>query len=118
MQIVRTVAWVFITAVLMAFIAINWSRVSVNFWPLDGSNYTHFEAPVGLIAILFFLLGMLPMWLYLRGVRWRLNRRIAMLENSLQGIAVLPTIPVASSTAASLPRSETGSSPNTEATDR
>jgi hypothetical protein len=65
-----------------------------EFWPLDGSNYTHFEAPVGLIAILFFLLGMLPMWLYLRGVRWRLNRRIAMLENSLQGIAVLPTIPL------------------------
>lgn len=83
MQIVRTVAWIVITAILVAFIAMNWTKVPVNFWPLDDGNYIHFEWPVGVVALLFFLLGMVPAWLYLRAVRWRMGRRIASLENSL-----------------------------------
>ncbi|WP_395327146.1 LapA family protein [Novosphingobium sp. BL-8H] len=84
MNIIRTVLWIAITAILVAFIAMNWSKVPVNFWPLDDGNYIHFEWPVGVVALLFFGLGMLPVWLYLRAVRWRLNRRIATLENSLR----------------------------------
>ncbi|SFF94467.1 Protein of unknown function [Novosphingobium sp. CF614] len=84
MHIVRTIAWIAATAILVAFIAMNWTKVPVNFWPLDDGNYVHFEWPVGIVALLFFLLGMTPAWLYLRAVRWRLNRRIATLENSLR----------------------------------
>ena len=84
MNIIRTVLWIAITAILVAFIAMNWTKVPVNFWPLDDGNYVHFEWPVGVVALLFFGLGMLPVWLYLRAVRWRLNRRIATLENSLR----------------------------------
>ncbi|AXB77181.1 LapA family protein [Novosphingobium sp. P6W] len=84
MQIIRTITWIVVTAVLVAFIAMNWNRAPVNFWPLDNGNYIHFDWPVGLVALLFFGLGMLPVWAYLRAVRWRLNRRIAALENSLR----------------------------------
>ena len=84
MQVIRTVLWIALTAILVAFIAMNWTKVPVNFWPLDDGNYVHFEWPVGVVALLFFLLGMLPVWLYLRAVRWRLTRRIASLENSIR----------------------------------
>lgn len=84
MQIIRTIVWIAITALLVAFIAMNWTKVPVNFWPLEDRNYFHFEWPVGVVALVFFGLGMAPVWLYLRAVRWRLNRRIANLENSLR----------------------------------
>lgn len=88
MQVIRTIAWVVLTAVLVAFIAMNWTKVPVNFWPLADGNYFHFEWPVGVVALLFFGLGMLPVWAYLRAVRWRLNRRIASLENSLRATSM------------------------------
>ncbi|MGO4169792.1 lipopolysaccharide assembly protein LapA domain-containing protein [Novosphingobium sp. PhB55] len=93
MNIVRTVLWIAITAILVAFIAMNWTRVPVNFWPLDDANYVHFEWPVGVVALVFFVLGMAPVWLYLRAVRWRLQRRIASLENSLRANSVPSTVP-------------------------
>ncbi|PNU04623.1 LapA family protein [Novosphingobium guangzhouense] len=88
MQVIRTIAWIVLTAVLVAFIAMNWTKVPVNFWPLADGNYFHFEWPVGVVALLFFGFGMLPVWAYLRAVRWRLNRRIASLENSLRATSM------------------------------
>lgn len=84
MQVIRTIAWIVVTAILVAFVAMNWVKAPVNFWPLENGNYIHFDWPVGFVALLFFGLGMLPVWLYLRAVRWRLHRRIASLENSLR----------------------------------
>ena len=93
MQVIRTVLWIVITAILVAFITMNWTKVPVNFWPLDDGNYVHFEWPVGVLALLFFLLGVLPAWLYLRAVRWHLNRRIASLENSLRASSMPSATP-------------------------
>ncbi|GGC15088.1 hypothetical protein GCM10011494_37410 [Novosphingobium endophyticum] len=101
MQVVRTVLWIAITAILVAFIAMNWTTVPVNFWPLDDGNYVHFEWPVGVVALLFFLLGMVPVWLYLRAVRWRLQRRIAALENSLRASSIPSAAPPAAEPAPS-----------------
>ncbi|MBT0671255.1 LapA family protein [Novosphingobium profundi] len=91
MKAVRSISWIVTTAILVAFIAMNWTKVPVNFWPLDDGNYIHFDWPVGFVAIFFFLLGMLPVWLYFRAVRWRLNRRIASLENTLRASS-MPSI--------------------------
>ena len=91
MQIVRTVVWVLITAMLVAFMAMNWDRAPVNFWPLEDS-YLRFEWPVGIIALFFFLLGLVPMWLLHRAGRWRLNRRISALENSVRATAAVANI--------------------------
>jgi uncharacterized integral membrane protein len=95
MQVARTIVWIVITAILVAFIAMNWERAPVNFWPLEAS-YLHFEWPVGVIALFFFLLGFVPAYLLHRASRWRLGRRIASLENSLR--ATSTTAPVMTST--------------------
>ena len=95
MQVIRTIVWIAITAILVAFVAMNWTKVPVNFWPLDNGNYVHFEWPVGVIALLFFLLGVIPTWLYVRAVRWRLNRRIGSLENSLRASSMPSAVPPA-----------------------
>jgi len=95
MQIIRTVVWIALTAVLVAFIAMNWERAPVNIWPLE-TGYLHFEWPVGIIALVFFILGLGPMWLLHRAGQWRMQRRITSLENSVRAAAVPP--PVATAT--------------------
>jgi uncharacterized integral membrane protein len=95
MQVLRTAVWIFVTVILVAFVAMNWERASVNIWPLE-LGYLHFEWPVGIIALIFFALGLGPMWLLRRAERWRLKRRITSLENSVRAAAIAP--PVATST--------------------
>ena len=90
MQILRTIVWVLITGFLVAFIAINWNKAPVNLWPLEGGNYLHFDWPVGFIALIFFLLGLAPMWLLAKAGKWRLRRRISALENSVRANAAPP----------------------------
>jgi uncharacterized integral membrane protein len=92
MQIVRTIVWVLVTIVLVAFIAINWTTVPVNFWPLDNGEFLHFTWPVGVVALVFFLLGMLPMWLLNKGTRWRFNRRIHVLENTVKASSAVAPV--------------------------
>ena len=92
MQFIRTLIWVLLTAVLVAFIAINWNPAPLNFWPLANGQYLHFDWPVGLTILLAFLAGIAPMWLLHRAGRWRLNRRIATLENSLKAVSTPPAI--------------------------
>ena len=98
MNIIRTLVWIAITALLVAFIAMNWNKAPVNFWPIDAGSdhggYLHFDWPVGFIALVFFALGLLPMWLLHRAQRWRLTRRIATLENSLAQTLGVPAQPV------------------------
>ena len=97
MQIIRTLIWIVITAILVAFIAMNWDRAPVNIWPL-ADGYLYFEWPVGVIALVFFLLGLLPMWLLHRAGLWRANRRIAMLEANVRTAASTPPPPLATTT--------------------
>jgi putative membrane protein len=89
MQVVRTVVWIVITAILVAFVAMNWERAPVNFWPLE-TSYLHFDWPVGVIALFFFVLGWLPMYLLHRAARWRFGRRIASLESNLRTTSAAP----------------------------
>lgn len=99
MQLIRTIVWVVITAILVGFIAINWNPAPVNFWPLS-EGYLHFEWPVGFIALAFFLLGLVPMWLISLIGRWRYSRRINALENSVRAVTPphSPPPPFATST--------------------
>ncbi len=84
MRMIRTLIWIVLTAVLVAFVAMNWTKAPVNIWPLDDGEFFHFEWPVGFTALVFFLLGLAPMWLIHRAGRWRLKRRIAALEAVVQ----------------------------------
>ena len=95
MQVIRTIIWIVMTIVLVAFVAMNWERAPVNIWPLE-AGYLHLEWPVGVIALVFYLLGLLPMWLLHRAGRWRWSRRLSALENSVRATSMAP--PIATST--------------------
>ena len=92
MNIIRTLVWVVTTAILVAFVAMNWDKAPVNVWPIE-NGYLHFDWPVGFIALVFFGLGLLPMWLLHRALRWRLSRKINTLESSLAQSVGLPAQP-------------------------
>jgi uncharacterized integral membrane protein len=104
-QIIRTLIWIVITAVLVAFIAMNWERAPVHIWPLE-NTYLQFDWPVGIIALVFFLLGLVPMWLVHRAGRWRWQRRIAALENSVLATSTA-SAPAAASLEADQPETPT-----------
>ena len=83
MQIVRTVIWVLVLVALGLFTLNNWQPVQVKLW--EGIIL---ETKLPALVIVSFLAGLLPMWLLHKGARWRLNRRIASLENSVRSVAI------------------------------
>ena len=89
MQIVRTFVWVLIFVGLLLFSWFNWTAVEVTIW-----ENLLVETKVPALVIVSFLLGLLPMWIYHRGVRWTLTRKIASLENAARThIAAPPARP-------------------------
>lgn len=98
MQLIRTLILLIVTIVLVAFVAINWQMVPLNLWPLQDGNYLHLEWPVGFIVLVSMVLGFVPMWLIHKGARWRLNRRISFLENSVKSATQSNPAAIATST--------------------
>lgn len=83
MQIVRTILWVLLLVGVIAFSFGNWDRqIDVRIWP--GIVW---DTRVPALVIVSFLLGLVPMWIYHRGVRWRQGRRINALETATQKMA-------------------------------
>ena len=94
MHIVRTIIWVLIAVWALFFFGMNWGDpVPVRFWPVPINNPLMFEWPVSLVAAIFFLIGLLPMWLYNRAQKWMLKRRIHSLENAARTAAVPAPMP-------------------------
>ena len=83
MQIVRTIIWVLILFAILAFSFLNWDTVEVTLW----ENIV-LETKIPALVIVAFLLGLAPMWLYHRSVKWSLNRRIRSLENAAKSNAL------------------------------
>ena len=83
MQIIRTIVWVVILFAMLTFSFFNWDTVEVNLW----ENLV-LETKVPVRVIIAFLLGLVPMWLYHRSVKWSLSRRIRSLENSIKSTAL------------------------------
>ena len=87
MQIVRTILWVLLAVFVVIFVALNYGEPQrVKIWPSE--DPVGFDWPVGIIALMFWLLGVIPMWLYHRSVKWSLGRRIRSLENSIKSNAL------------------------------
>lgn len=77
MQIMRTIVWIVILVALLAFSFFNWKPVEVTIW----ENLV-LETKVPALVIVSFLLGLVPTWLWSRGVRWSLQRKINSLETA------------------------------------
>ena len=104
MQIVRTIIWIVILVAIAIFSALNWKPIEVNIW---GEYIVETKIPV--LVILSFLLGIVPMWLYHRGAKWSLNRRIGSLENAVRSNALSSrhSAPPASTPAEPAPEGDT-----------
>ena len=98
MQLIRTLLLLIVTVALVAFVAINWHTAPLNLWPLQDGNYLYLEWPVGFIVLISMVLGFVPMWLIHKGARWRLNRRISFLENSVKSATQSNPTAIATST--------------------
>ncbi len=97
MQIIRTAIWVLLLVALLLFSIANWDpTVTVRIW-----DAIVVDTKIPAIVIVSFLIGFVPMWLYHRGSKWRMSRRIASLENAARLAA--PT-PVAASPSATTER--------------
>lgn len=83
MQVIRTIVWVLLLVALLLFSINNWQPVEVKIW--EGLVL---ETRLPALVIVSFLAGLVPMWLLHKGARWRLNRRIASLENSVRSVAI------------------------------
>ena len=83
MQIVRTIVWVLLLVALLLFSINNWQDVEVKIW-----ENLILQTKLPALVITAFLLGLLPMWLLNKGTRWRFNRRINALENTVKAAAV------------------------------
>jgi uncharacterized membrane protein YciS (DUF1049 family) len=86
MKYVRMVVWVLLLVVLVAFSIANWQPVEVKIW-----DNLILETKIPALVVVAFLLGLVPMWLIHRGVRWRLQRRISGLESAHRSINAAPT---------------------------
>jgi len=82
-QIVRTIIWVMILFGILTFSLFNWDTVEVNLW----ENLV-LETKTPVLVIVAFLLGLVPMWLYHRSVKWSLDRRVRSLEASIKSNAM------------------------------
>jgi uncharacterized membrane protein YciS (DUF1049 family) len=86
MKYVRMIVWVLLLVVLVAFSVANWTPVEVKIW-----DNLILETKIPALVVVAFLLGLVPMWLIHRGVRWRLERRIAALESAHRNLNPAPT---------------------------
>lgn len=83
MQIIRTIVGVVILFAIFIFSVFNWKTVEVNLW----ENLV-LETKVPVLVVIAFLIGLVPMWLYHRSVKWSLSRRVRSLENSIKSTAL------------------------------
>jgi uncharacterized integral membrane protein len=77
MKYVRMIVWILLLVALVAFSVANWRPVEVKIW-----DSLILETKIPALVVVAFLLGLVPMWLVHRGMRWRLQRRISALESA------------------------------------
>jgi uncharacterized integral membrane protein len=93
MQLIRTIVWVLLLVALLLFSLNNWQTVEVKIW-----ENLILETKLPVLVVTSFLAGLLPMWLLHKGARWRMNRRISSLENTVKATSTPPPPPIATST--------------------
>jgi uncharacterized integral membrane protein len=77
MNFLKTLFWVLVAVVVTFFSYRNWAPVTLN---LRDDIQADIKIPV--LLLVFFLLGFLPTWLWMRAKLWTYRRRIDALERS------------------------------------
>lgn len=82
MQFLRTLFWVLLAGVAVAFAFNNWTTVPLRLW---GGLIADVNLPLLLGAA--FLAGFLPMLLTVKATRWRWRQRVTGLERTIGDLA-------------------------------
>jgi lipopolysaccharide assembly protein A len=77
MIFLKTLLWVALIIAVVVFAVNNWVPVSLKLW---GGLLLDTKLPM--LVIVSFIAGFFPLWIWHRGIRWRLKRRILSLEGS------------------------------------
>lgn len=107
MQFIKTLFWVLLAVLLVAFSYNNWESASVLVW-----DQTRLDTKLPVLVIGSFLLGFLPMWLVYRTSRWRMARRIDSLESRTK--LIVPNDPAKKAGAKSAPQPKPAPESETE----
>lgn len=81
MQFLKTLFWIMLTVVAVAFAFKNWTPVTILLW---GNIVVDVKLPILMFAA--FLIGLLPTYIFHRAIRWRLRRRLENAERSLNEV--------------------------------
>ena len=90
MHLLRTIFWVLLAVVVALFTVRNWTPVTLNLWD---DIQADIKMPV--LLLIFFLIGFLPTWLWMRTRLWTCRRRVDALERSRT--TPISAVPVAES---------------------
>ena len=93
MPFLKGLFWFLLAVLLVVFAFANWTTVPIKLW---GGLIAEVNLP--LLMLVMFLLGLVPMWLYHRAVRWRLRNRLVANERTiteLRAAAMAPSPPPA-----------------------
>lgn len=93
MQFLKTLIWILIAGLGIAFALNNWVPVTIALW---GNLVADVNLP--LLVLFAFLLGFVPMALLYQATRWRMRQRMAGLERSLNELRNVHTPPVPAAT--------------------
>lgn len=85
MQFLRTLFWVLLAGVAVAFAFNNWTTVPLRLW---GGLIADVNLPLLLAAA--FAAGLVPMWLAIKATRWRWKQRVAGLERTIADLTRPP----------------------------
>jgi uncharacterized integral membrane protein len=77
MQFLKTLFWVLLAVVVTFFSYRNWAPVTLNLW-----DDIQADIKIPVLLLIFFLLGFLPTWLWMRTRLWTYRRRVDALERS------------------------------------
>ena len=78
MQFLKTLFWIMLTVIAVAFAFKNWTPVTILLW---GNIVVDVKLPILMFAA--FLIGLLPTYIFHRTIRWRLRRRLENMERTL-----------------------------------
>ncbi len=90
MQFLKILFWFLLAFVAALFTYGNWTSIQINLW-----SGLIADVNLPLLLLVTFLIGLLPTYLYLGTVRWRLRQRLATCERMLadsRAIAAAPPV--------------------------
>ncbi len=90
MQFLKTLFWMLVLGLAIAFAFANWVPVSVKLW---GGLVADVNLPF--LLLIAFALGYLPMLLVYHAMRWRMRQRLTALERAVEDLRAPPPPPPA-----------------------